>query len=256
MRGEEYFRLEPFPFDRIKGIAKTQHLCAVCVLGQEEVDRITREKREAVKNHWTSMGSSSPVMIQQTLNLDDPITIVRASVEVINITPSLLSMLMQKPEHIYSISPNAFEDLICERLGKMNFGIERVGTGTNHKDGGIDFVAWPKASPFPFLIAIQAKHHRSPRYKTGPSEVRDLLGVVQTLPFNAGVLVTNTTFTADAKWVAQQKPSLIRLRDITDVKKWIEDNFLDEYDWREMPEFIEVCRGVTIQLPKSTFKRM
>src|SRR3954454_23494388 len=84
MRGEEYFRLEPFPFDRIKGIAKTQHLCAVCVLGQEEVDRITREKREAVKNHWTSMGSSSPVMIQQTLNLDDPITIVRASVEVIN----------------------------------------------------------------------------------------------------------------------------------------------------------------------------
>jgi len=104
-------------------------------------------------------------------------------------------------------------------------------------------------------MAIQAKHHRSPKYKTGPGPVRELLGVVQSLPFNAGVLVTNTTFTPDAKWVAQQKPHLMQLRDIYDIRRWLENNFLDECDWRNFPDQIVICPGVVIPLPKGTTKK-
>jgi hypothetical protein len=100
-------------------------------------------------------------------------------------------------------------------------------------------------------MAIQAKHHRSVKQKTGPSEVHDLLGVVQTFSFNAGVLVTNTTFTPDAKWIASQKSTLLRLRDIDDIKLWLENKFLDEYNWREMPNKIEICPGIVIYLPPS-----
>ena len=103
-------------------------------------------------------------------------------------------------------------------------------------------------------MAIQAKHHRSPEYKTGPGPVRELLGVLQNLPFNAAVLVTNTTFTPDAKWVSQQKSHLMRLRDIHDIRRWLENNFLDEYDWRNFPDQIMVCPGVVIPLPKGKTK--
>jgi len=133
----------------------------------------------------------------------------------------------------------------------MGFGVERVGGHSFHKDGGVDVVAWPNVSEFPFLMAVQAKHHQSPQRKTGPSAVRELLGVVQGGPFNIGVLVTNTTFTPDAVWVAEHHPLLMRLRDIYAIKRWLQNGFLDEYDWCKIPEQIHICPGVVIQLPKS-----
>jgi hypothetical protein len=57
-------------------------------------------------------------------------------------------------------------------------------------------------------------------------------------------------FTPDAKWFAEQRPKLIRLRDIHDIRRWLENNFLDEYDWREIPDEIVVCPGITVHIPK------
>ena len=133
----------------------------------------------------------------------------------------------------------------------MGYSVTRVGGHSYHKDGGIDVVACPENDAFPFLMAVQIKHHRSPTRKTGPGPVRELRGVVKSgFPFNAGVLVTNTTFTPDAHWAASQTPMLVRLRDMKDIQRWLEGNFLDEYDWREMPEQIEVCPGVIVRIPK------
>jgi hypothetical protein len=133
----------------------------------------------------------------------------------------------------------------------MGFGVKQVGGHTYRKDGGIDIVAWPKQPEFPFFMAVQAKYHHSPKYKTGSPAIRDLISVVQNFPFHAGVLVTNTTFTPDAKWFAKQHSSIIRLRDIQDIRRWLENNFLDEYDWREIPEKIEVCPGIIIEIPRT-----
>ena len=151
---------------------------------------------------------------------------------------------------IYNLTPIAFEDLICNRLDAMGFGVQQVGGHTYHKDGGIDIVAWAKQSEFPFLMAVQAKYHYSPKKKTGPKEIRDLIGTVKTLPFQIGVLVTNTTFTPDAEWIAKQQNEFIRLRDIEDIRRWLMDDFLDEYNWRDIPEQIEVCPGVIVKLPR------
>ena len=118
------------------------------------------------------------------------------------------------------------------------------------KDGGIDIVACSSRAPFPFLMAVQVKHHKSPEFKTGPDVVRDLLGVIQYTGFNVGVVVTNTTFTPDAKWVAAQRPMLIRLRDIKDIRRWLTNDYLDEFNWQEIPDEIEVCPGVIVRIPK------
>lgn len=136
----------------------------------------------------------------------------------------------------------------------MGFQVEQVGGNTFRKDGGIDIVACSNNSSFPLLMAIQVKHHKAPKYKTGPDAVRDLLGVIQYTGFNAGVIVTNTTFTPDAVWIARQKPTLLRLRDMEDIKKWLLDEHLDDFYWREIPDSIEICPGVEIQIPKPKHK--
>jgi hypothetical protein len=87
------------------------------------------------------------------------------------------------------------------------------------RDGGIDLIGYPRpgACAFPFLLAVQAKHHRTAR-KTGSSEVRDFHGVLasRNSPFHMGMIVTNTSFTADAAWFASNNQTLMRLRDIRD----------------------------------------
>jgi hypothetical protein len=178
------------------------------------------------------------------------VDLIQNLVHLANISPELWKALSSDPDELSRLTPEMFEELICDRLSQMGFGVERVGKNTYHRDGGVDIVAWPKTPAFPFLMAVQAKHHRSPRKKTSVSPVRDLLGTVQSLPFHAGVLVTNTTFTPNAKWVAEQTPTLLRLRDIEDIRRWLVGDFLNEYDWREMPDTIEVCPGVTVRIPK------
>lgn len=180
----------------------------------------------------------------------NPLELARTKVFFKDITPLLFRELVTKPEELFHISPEIFEQLICERLDKMGFGLERVGINALRKDGGIDIVAWPLKSPFPFLMAVQAKHRRSPKNKTGPDEVRDLFGVVQNFNFNVGVLVTNTTFTPDARWFARQRSNLLRLRDITDIQLWLQGQYLDNLELRDTPSELEVCPGVTIKIPR------
>jgi len=232
---------------RIKGLEKVTHLCTICFHGKGY-----EETRKGLRNYWIQQlgvehqhGSLLPA---------EPVAVVETTVHVVTITPDIVKALCSDPNAIYRLTPSAFEEFICDRLQAMGFGVSQVGGHSYHKDGGIDIIAWLPQAEFPFLMAIQAKHHRSPEYKIGPSPVRELLGVIQSLPFNAGVLVTNTTFTPDAKWVAQQKPNLMRLRDIYDIRRWLEDNFLDECDWRNFPDQIIVCPGVVIDLPKGKTK--
>ncbi len=225
---------------RVRRGKKVKHLCLVCVRGQEYEEEPIKETRDWLRNYWIRdwpQGSQ-----------EEPITLVKTQVYVANITSELVNFLSANPGEIYNLSPGVFEELICDRFQRMGFGIVRGGH-VYQKDGGIDIVAWRENTPFPFCMAIQVKHHRSPKQKTGPSPVRELLGVVNP-PFHAGVLVTNTTFTPDAKWAAELKPMLVRLRDIHDIQRWLEDNFLDAHDWREMPDEIEVCPGIVLPIPK------
>ena len=164
-------------------------------------------------------------------------------------TRQIVHLLQRKPEEIYSLTPGQFEELICDRLSEMGFDPQLVG-GTYKPDGGVDIIACPRAPvAFPFLLAVQVKHHRISSIKTGPAAVKDLQAVMLHQPFNAGLIVTNTTFTPDAKWFAMQRPNLVRLRDITDVTRWIKGDFLCDEEWREIPEAIELRPGLVIAVP-------
>lgn len=164
-------------------------------------------------------------------------------IEIVDVSTDLLEGLRRDPAELLSISPEQFEQFLCGRLSEMGLDSERVGS-IYAPDGGIDIVSWPRErSPFPFLLAVQAKHHADMARKVGPGAVRQMQAIVDRLPFQAGLIVTNTAFTANARWVAQNRPHLVRLRDFDDLKRWIFDNFLDETEWREIPESIEYMPG-------------
>lgn len=83
-------------------------------------------------------------------------------------------------------------------------------------------------------------------------DVRDFYGVItsRNLPFHLGMIVTNTTFTPDAIWFAENNKTLLRLRDNKDLCRWLKNDFVNEYEWREIPSEIELAPGVRITIPK------
>lgn len=171
-------------------------------------------------------------------------------IRVVPATQQILELLRKDIKQIFNLTADQFEMLVCDRLYEMGFAVERVGS-VYARDGGVDIVACSRdRSAFPFIIGVQAKHHKHPKYKTGPSPVKELQTVIDTQPFNAGLLVTNTTFTPHAHWFAEKRHNLIRLRDLIDLSRWIMDNFLDEEESREIPEEIELCPGVRIRIPR------
>jgi hypothetical protein len=132
----------------------------------------------------------------------------------------------------------------------MGLKAQMVGRHTYSRDGGIDIIFTPPTNfPFPFLGAVQVKHHRDPANNVGPEPLRELMGVLAAQRFfAAGLIVTNTTFTPDARDFAKSTATLLRLRDFNDLMRWVQDNFTDDAEWREMPRSIQLCEGVVIDL--------
>ena len=160
-----------------------------------------------------------------------------------------LELLAQQPEKVLQLTPEQFQFLIANRLDEL--GLEVTVTGNiNRKDGGIDIIAVPRRG-FPFLLAVQVKHHRTTR-KTSVSDVRDLNGILQSANsmFHMGMIVTNTAFTPDAKWFAENNARLLRLRDSKDLCRWLRNDFINEAEYREIPDSITLAPGVTVSVPK------
>lgn len=236
-RGNLHFRHDPFPAARIFRGQRTTHWCCKCILASdpEPPDPITgRIRIPAIQ----VLGASSSS--QQTIQ---PIRI-----EVVGVASVLTKQLAEDPALVHSISPEQFEEFVCDRLFAMGLEPRRVGA-VNQKDGGVDIVFWPRqTSAFPFLGAAQVKHHRNPSFKEEPSTVRDFAGVLSGHPFNAGLIVTNTSFSPDAEWFARHHARLVRLRGFSDIRRWMFGPFDDDDEWREMPSSIELCPGVVIKI--------
>jgi len=218
---------------------KTSHWCCDCILASAPgpKDGITGRLRVpalAVISHVSPEGNH-PFL--------EPLR-----VELIGIGRLLSEQLSTDLHLIHSLTPEQFEEFICDRFFAMGFEPMRIGH-TNRKDGGIDVVFWPRQKvPFPFLGAAQLKHHRDPCRKEGASTVRDFAGAILGHPFNAGLVVTNTTFSPDAEWYTREHAKLIRLRGFHDIRRWVCGNFTDEAEWREIPSSIELCPGVVVRI--------
>jgi hypothetical protein len=169
---------------------------------------------------------------------------------VVDIGTDLVQFLRADPRRFADLSPEVFERFVANRLEKIGYDVILTGA-TTQRDGGVDLIAVPKLRTVAsFLIAGQVKHHSGAR-KTDREAVDRLLAWKDS-EFKLGLLVTNTRFTSDARWAAAQRDRyhFLRLRDIDDLRRWIQDNFSAEHDWNEIPEQVTLAPGITIQIPK------
>jgi hypothetical protein len=173
-----------------------------------------------------------------------------ALVRAVDFSPALLQFLQEDPSRLQSLTPDEFERFVASRLDRMGYSVTLTGNA-NQKDGGIDLIAVPRSANLGSLvIAGQVKHHRGDQ-KTGREAVDRLLAWKDSY-FGVGLLATNTAFTKDAIWAAQQgrNARFLRLRDFTDLKRWLQDQWGTEEDWREIPDKVELAPGVVIEIPR------
>jgi hypothetical protein len=164
----------------------------------------------------------------------------------------VLAWLLEDLERLKGLPPDKFQFFIADRLERFGLQAQMVGD-VYRKDGGVDIIAYPKVPTVPFLLAVQAKHHRTAR-KTSVGDVRDFHGVLSSsaTPFHMGMIVTNTTFTPDAEWFANNNKTLLRLRDLKDLQRWLREDFINEHEWREIPNEIELAPGIMIPVVRPT----
>ena len=221
---------------RIKRGEEITHWCYLCVSSvSASRDGITgRIRVPVIEVLSASSGRSNKITL--------------ARVELVGIGRPLAEYLASDPTLIYGLSPSQFEEFVCEQLHRMGFEPQRVGN-IFQRDGGVDIIFRSREPAIlPILGAAQVKHHHHPAIKEGVSSVRDLAGTIAGHPFNIGLFVTNTSFTPDAEWFVRERAKLLRLRGFTDIKRWLSENFSDNEEWREFPETIELCPGVTIRV--------
>jgi hypothetical protein len=157
------------------------------------------------------------------------------------VSPEQLNWLQENPERLKQLSPEKFEMLLADRFEAMGLCVQLIGR-TNTPDGGIDLIAYPdpRSNQPKFLFAVQAEHHRTDR-KTGAPKVQKFVGAMSSVPtFRLGFVVTNTTFTWTAEEYARNQSHFLRLRSLEDLMRWLQDDFNNEAEWREIPEFIEL----------------
>lgn len=107
------------------------------------------------------------------------------------------------PANLAQVAPPEFEELTGSLYNALGFATQRT---KQSRDGGIDVIAVRDLPLGRDKLAIQCKHQSKP---VGRPELQKLLGVIASDPsFSAGVLVTTSTFSADAIHFAEQNARL------------------------------------------------
>ena len=140
----------------------------------------------------------------------DPI-IVRVSF----VNDQLLERLKNDPQQMYGLSPRKFEEVVAELLYKQGFEVELTPAS---RDGGFDIYAAKIESVGKFLYLVECKRYTPPK-KVGVQVIRSLHGVVQKERANAGIIVTSSYFTSDAKELQSELEHQIKLSDYIGVQK-------------------------------------
>ncbi|AWO01986.1 hypothetical protein DLD77_09895 [Chitinophaga alhagiae] len=136
---------------------------------------------------------------------------------IISANHKLIELLKKQPVNLRNITPREFEELLADLLRDMGWDVELT---KQTKDGGSDILAYLNTEVGRLLCLVEAKHYREDR-KIGVELVRTLYGTLCDAQANSAMLVTSSSFTADAKTFQQKHQYQLTLKDYADVVEWI-----------------------------------
>jgi restriction system protein len=129
----------------------------------------------------------------------------------------ILDNVRHDPSLLYSIDSRDFELLVAELLSEQGF---RVDVTRSSRDGGVDMWIAENRSIGSFRYLVECKKY-SAENKVGVKIVREVFGTLQASRATAGLIVTTSYFTRDAKEFAEQVRYQLSLRDYVDIRKWL-----------------------------------
>lgn len=129
----------------------------------------------------------------------------------------VIAELVKNPNDLYSLEPRKFEELVAELLASHGYEVQLT---SKTRDGGYDIMAVHKdALGLDTTFLIECKRY-SKDNKVGVSQIRQIHGIKDFLNVSKGIIVTTSSFTADAKKHATSRYDL-QLIDYTQLTEWL-----------------------------------
>lgn len=158
-------------------------------------------------------------------------------------------------ERISHLAAHELEAFVRDCFWKMGFRCAQTGR-TSEPDGGIDMIACSgPLQPFPQMLAVQVKSHAGGRRRTAVKTVRDFFGAMQSHAVTGGVIITNSTYTEDARQFAQRHKQRLWLRDIDDLVKWTHNDFRSQRFSAEVSSVLQLRKGVAFSVKRGLVQR-
>lgn len=136
---------------------------------------------------------------------------ITTSVTIVN--DKLLKQAQQDPKIMYAFTPREFEIMICEMLEKQGYNVKLT---KQTRDGGKDIIIIEKSLLGEFCILVECKRYNI-NNPISVKLVRELYGTVEAEDATAGMFITTSYFTKDAKEFRQKIKHRMTLKDYNDL---------------------------------------
>lgn len=166
--------------------------------------------------------SISNIIVRQPIFTPPKLTFLTSNL-IIPVHSNLISLIRERPESIFMITPREFEEIIAELFRARGFNVELTQAT---RDGGRDIIAINETMNVRSKYLIECKRYSLDR-KVTLSIVQRLYGVQQSEAANKAILATSSTFTKDALNFASHHVWDLDLKSYDDIMSWIREyNFL------------------------------
>jgi Restriction endonuclease len=131
----------------------------------------------------------------------------------------VFKQIRSDPRLMRFMEPYKFEEFVAEILVREGLQVQLT---KKTRDGGYDILAFADLSWGKYLYHVECKRY-SPRELVGVKTVRQLMGVVDINNSTAGIIVTTSDFTRDARKAATAAAIKYRmsLKNYDDVTSWL-----------------------------------
>jgi hypothetical protein len=134
---------------------------------------------------------------------------------------SLLLRMIEDPDVMEAVSPEAFEQAVCDFLNDLGLEAEQIPAG---RDAGFDVRARRPGTEFDAAVEIKKYSHGT---RLGVSHVRQLLGSMTLADLNYGMIISTSDFSKSARSLAEASPLPIALFGLRDVVSATADSFVE-----------------------------
>ncbi|MGF7078920.1 restriction endonuclease [Mucilaginibacter sp. UYCu711] len=129
----------------------------------------------------------------------------------------LLDRIGRKPEAIRHLTPRQFEELVAELYEERGYHVQLT---QQTRDGGKDLIIMNRSDIGNFMIYAECKHY-APNRPVGVSVVSDLVGRMSADRATAGMVITSSYFSPDAKVFQSKFEHQMSLIDFVTLSAWM-----------------------------------